>query len=111
MKRSRNDNVSKEIGTRVVAGTVLPIEIKGVGTGIYYYRRGDGIEPSGSQTGEWIVHFWYRDNYGLDARLIITEESSDAEIREAIINQIEPPARALREEELGGKIEDFQAND
>ena len=78
---------------------------------VFALRRGDGIEPSGSQTGEWIVHFWYRDNYGLDARLIITEESSDAEIREAIINQIEPPARALREEELGGKIEDFQAND
>ena len=83
----------------------------GFSKNVFTVMGGDGIEPSGSRTGEWIVHFWYKDNYGLDARLIITDESSDEEIREAIINQIEPPARALREEELGGKIEDFQAND
>ena len=77
---------------------------------VFTVRGGDGIEQSGSRTGEWILHFWYKDSYGLDARVIITDESDD-EIRQTIIDQLEPPAKTLREEELGGKIEDFQATD
>jgi len=78
---------------------------------MFTLRGGDGVEESGAATGEWFLHFWYRDQYGLDARLIITDESSDDEIRQTIINQIEPQARPLREKELGRRIEDFQATD
>ncbi len=40
---------------------------------VFTVRGGDGIEQSGSRTGEWILHFWYKDGYGLDAGVIITE--------------------------------------
>jgi hypothetical protein len=83
----------------------------GFSKNVFDVRGGDGIEQSGSRTGEWILHFWYRGDYGLDARVIVTDESTDEEIRQAIISQIEPGARSLREQELGGKIEDFQATD
>ena len=80
----------------------------GFSQNVFTPRGGDCVEQSGRATGEWILHFWYRDHHGLDARVIVTDESSDDEIREAIISQIEPQARALREQELGGRIEDFQ---
>lgn len=75
---------------------------------VFTRRGGNGILETGTATGEWIIHFWYKDKYALDARFLLTDAAKDEEIKQAIISKLEPQARKLREEELGGKLEDFQ---
>ena len=45
----------------------------GFSKNVFAVRGGDGIEQSGSRTGEWILHPGYENGYGLDAGVNITE--------------------------------------